>query len=437
MAVAALVASGCASYTERTRTGLRAFQRGQLEKAREFFSDPDNTGSPFLSGAEAGCVALTLGDWDLAVEHLQAAVAEVAELEDRTLLTPDAAAEELTSWVLNDTSRAYLGEGFERVYLHGMLAMAYLARGDRNAVYVEKRRANALLEQEEKLYEKSYAAGGLGHFVSALAYELDGEPDQAYIDYRRMEEKGVGLQLAGRALVRLATQLRYTDEVGTWVERYGEDLEHPENAASVVVIAGVGLAPFKVQSSLTIPTGEGLWRMAVPGYSERPQPVGGVRLVLGANESVRTDVIEDVGHVAIENLEDRLAWTAARSAVRGFAKRELTDHLEEEHGLGGRLLGDIFTLVTEQADLRCWTTLPDTWQAARLFVPPGIHGLKLEAVGGERVTLGTFELEPGETMIVLARTVGTDLYAHAVGGRLVSAPVGAPEGEAAAPPVSP
>jgi hypothetical protein len=89
---------------------------------------------------------------------------------------------------LNDTALAYRGEGFERVYVHACLGMAYLAQGRLDDVFVEVRRANKILEAEEGLYEKEYRAGGLGHFLSATTYELLGKWDDAAIDYRRMVE---------------------------------------------------------------------------------------------------------------------------------------------------------------------------------------------------------------------------------------------------------
>src|SRR6185436_13801414 len=129
-----------------------------------------------------GTAALAAGDWQRAIEHLQHAADASEEIEDRALAGADALGEALGSWAINDTLRAYDGEGFERVYLHCEMALAYLALGKVEDVYVEARRSNQLLESEEKLYEKGYRAGGFGHLLSALAYELLGELDQAYID---------------------------------------------------------------------------------------------------------------------------------------------------------------------------------------------------------------------------------------------------------------
>ena len=411
--------TSCQSYTRRTEHAVAAFERGQLDAARQAYRDPDTTAnSSFLGAAEAGMVSFTMGDWDAALEELSAAAAVVRDLEDRALVSAEKLGKSLLSWTVNEGWVDYQGEGYERVMLHACLAQVYLALGNLDSVFVETRRSNRLLETEEELYEKEYKAGGLGHFLSAVTYELLDKPDEAYIDYVRMHEKGVGTELAGRALVRLAAATRHPD-LDRWVELYGPDSERPEDAASIVLIAGVGLGPYKKEHTLTLPSKKGLLQWSVPSSERRPQGIASVTLrTAGSGTGVRTSVLEDVAHTARENLEDRIAWLAAKSTVRAFLKRDLTRNLEKEHGLGGRIVGDLFTLATERADLRAWLTLPDTWQGARLFVAPGRHEVIVSA-GGRDVRLGTYELEPGETMFVLTRTVGPHVYAHPIGGGLV------------------
>jgi hypothetical protein len=421
-ALAAAGGNGCASYTERTAGALHDFQGGHFDAALERYANPDEVGSEFLSGAEAGTVALTAGRWEDALHHFGRAVAAARDVEGRALVGPEELGETLTSWALNDAAQAYEGEGFERVYVHTGLAMAYLALGKVDDVYVEARLANRLLESEEELYETRYEAGGWGHLLSAVTYELIGKPDEAYIDYERMAEKGVGTELAGRALVRLARQLGRDEERARLETEHGPDVELPAGAASVVVLAAVGMGPFKAEASINLPSPDGLIRMAVPGYVERPQPVSALRLCEAqGGTTVRTDVVERVTQIAKENLEDRLLWIGAKSIARGLLKRELTKQLEDEYDWGGRLAGDLFLLFTERADLRAWLTLPDSYQACRMFVPPGTRSLTLEALGGDSVELGSFELEPGETMVVFARTLGPRLYAHVIGGQPVEA----------------
>jgi len=433
LAIVLCIASwSCASYPERTQLAYADFERGHLSQAYDAYTNRKTTGSEFLSGAEAGTVALANGQWDDAVQQFGRAMSVVEDAEREALLSAGNLEDWMLSWTLNEGAQRYVGEGYERALVHACSAAARLARGDLDGARVETKRANALLESEEALYKKEYRAGGLGHFLSAIVYELDGKPDDAYIDYARMEAKGVGVALASRALVRLARVLGRTEELARWTEKYGADDEAVPGNASVIVIAGVGEGPYKQEITFPIPTPDGILQWSVPTYARRAQCIGDLELsVAGGSRSVRTIVIEDIGAVAKENLDDRILLLSTKSAVRAVLKRELTKQLEKDVGVLGRIAGDIFTFLTERADLRSWLTLPDTWQAARAFVPAGEQRLILDARGGERAELGSYELAPGETVFVFARTIGTRLYAHVVGGKRLDS--GAPvalEGEA-------
>ena len=424
----AICSLACASYPERTARAFGDFQGGQLEKSLRDYEKPDTTGSPFLAGAESGTVAMAAGDWDAALRNLGKAAHEVEAIEKSALISPESLGETLLTWTVNESMKRYEGEGYERVLVHVGLSIAYLAKGDLEAARVEVRQSNALLESEENLYEKKYGAGGLGHVLSAVTYEMEGRPDDAWIDYRRMREKGVGTELAAPALARLAAQMHREEELDP-EERKFEVADSTADSASIVVIAGVGIGPFKREILLPIPTPSGLLQWAVPTFEPRPQPVSALEVtVAGGDRSVRTIVVEDVGRVSKENLDDRIAWLAAKSAVRAVLKREVSQKLGEEGGTWGWILGTAFTVATERADLRSWQTLPDTWQAARVFLPPGTHELQIKALGGETSPLGSFELDRGETMFILARTVETRLYAYPVGGRRTVPP---------SPPVAP
>ncbi len=415
---------------------MSAFEAGRFEQAREAYADPKTTGSPFLGPVETGTVALTAGDWEGARTEFDQAAAVVKEIEDRALISATEVAEGLASLAINESVKEYPGEGYERVLVHVMLAMTYLAQGSLDGVWVEVRRANELLENEETLYQKKYQAGGLGNFMSAVSYELRGELADAYIDYKRMEAKGVGSELAGRALVRLGTLLGRDDELPTWIERFGPYLERPGGAANVVLIAGLGLGPFKVEHTLSVPLPHGVVQWSVPAFVRRPQPVSGLVLVeVSSGTRVSSSLLEDLGAVAQQNLDDRIAWLAAKSAARAALKYEATRELQKEYDAAGWLTGAVFTAVTEHADLRSWMTLPDGWHGARMFVAPGAHELALEAVGGQTVGLGSYELEAGETLIVLARTLGTSLYVHPIGGRRIDTTTPPPAANASPEPV--
>ncbi len=414
-----LALASCATYAENTEAALGAFQRGDVDGSVNAYRDAVD--SNFLRGAETGTVLLAAGRWTEARAEFERAQRAVNDIEQQALISAEDLTESLSSWFWNDTVQTYQGEGFERVYLHMSLALTYLAEGKLQDVFVETRLANALLESEEGLYEKEYKAGGLGHFISALTYELMGEYDEAYIDYKRMAAKGVGMDIAGPALVRIAKKLHRDDELQDFEARFGASESPPADAASIVVIAGVGLAPYKKEKGFAVESLDGLIKVVAPTLQRRGQSVGNLRLVLkdGAG-SLRTAVVEEVFDVAEENLNDRIVLVTAKSVARTFAKRELTKQLEDDHGILGRLVGDVFSSATERADLRFWQTLPDTYQAARMFVDPGEHGLELQAGPAGTASLGRFQLEPGETLVILARTVDYQLFANVIGGTPVA-----------------
>lgn len=424
----AVASTGCASYPERTQGALLSFESGSFEQARSSYADFDTTRCAFLSGAEAGMAAFCNGDWDGAIEYLGRAASVTEEIEREALLSPQNLSESLVSFAVSETASEYVGEGYERVMLHAHLALAYLAKGDFVAARVEVKQANALLETEEELYDKDYQAGGLGHLISAIVYELEGSPDDAYIDYKRLQAKGLGGGLVGRSLVRLATQLGRDDELPSWEERFGVDVERPDDAAEIVLIAGLGMGPVKRAKTLPIPTPDGLLQWSVPAFQGRAHPVGALELsVAGSGVAVETALIEDVARVSQENLDDRIGWLATRSAVRAVLKRELTKSLRKEYGAFGQLAGDLFTAITERADLRAWQTLPSSYHAARLWLAPGAHRVELRALGGASLDLGEFELIPGETMFILARTLGGRIFTHTVGGSPLPVELSEPE----------
>jgi hypothetical protein len=405
----------CATYVDKTAGAMGAFRNGQFDRAESLFADQGRTGSAFLSGAEAGLVSLTAGDFEGAVEHLTEAAAFAEELEDASLVDPESLVESLASWTLSEGSKEYLGEGYERVMVHACLGLAYLAQGKVEDLLVEIRRSNDLLAAEESLYETKYQAGGFGHYLSAIGYELRGEYDEAYIDYLSMYDKGLGKALVGPSLVRLSQQMHRSEDIGRFATEFGEVAEIPSDSAKIILLAGVGLGPMKRETRLDVPTSNGIFSWAVPSFA--PQGDFGTNLEIRTDDIAASSVIvEDVAAVARQNLDDRIAMLSVKSAVRGALKFKLTRELEKKHGSAGFFAGQLFSLATERADLRSWLTLPSTWQAARLYPQPGITTIRLRAIGGESIELGTFDMAPGETIFVLARSLGPRLYTHVLGG---------------------
>lgn len=426
---------GCRTYNQRVAVPLSAFEQGNFSQAVKAFADPSTTGSPFLSGVEAGMAAFVGGDFDAALVQFQLALAAAESVEERAVLGLSAMRELIATAALNEGQSDYKGEGYERVMLHAMLGLSYLAQGRAESVLVESRRVDELLTTEEELYETEYGAGGVGHLLSAIAYELTGKPGEAYIDYKRLHEKGLGGGLVTSALLRLSKGLGRQDDLQRFTNEFGASegaaQDVPDNWPSVVLIAGLGIGPSKNEFKIDVPAPDGVFSLAIPRFSSGRSSTQALELNFPvSNTRVRTALIENVSQVAKKNLEDRIALLTLRSAGRGLAKHQLADQLRDnKRGEALGIAADIFTVFTERADLRAWRTLPDSWVAARAFLPPNeAVEIQLSEVGGDVVGVGTYQLAEGETMFILARSLDSGLVAHAIGGELlVEAPPNPPQ----------
>ncbi len=410
-----LALTACATYNDRVEAPLRAFEEGRFAAAEALFLEGEPAGSSFLSSAEAGTAAFVGGDFMGALDHLHLAEGAVRDVEERALIGGEELTEDLLSLVINEGQKAYAGEGYERVMLHSLLGMCYLARGAPDDVLVEARRVDQLLTAEEQLYDTEYRAGGLGHLLSAIAYELVGKPGEAFIDYKRMLEKGIGGELTASALRRLGARLGRLEELDLPEGAEGP----PPGWPSVVLVGGLGMGPAKREIRIDVPIDGGVFAWSVPDFDEGTSPASSLDIVLpGRSMRIRASEIEDVAAVAHRNLEDRIAWLALRSAVRGLLKREAAEQLRRNSDTEWLAVAmDVFTIASERADLRAWRTLPQRWVAARVFLPPGeAVALELATDAGATVELGSFRLEAGETMFVLSRALRSGLTAHVIGG---------------------
>jgi tetratricopeptide (TPR) repeat protein len=267
LAVLGLAAlAGCQSYNDRIDAPLRDFERGEFARAAEQFADRQVTGSEFLSGVEAGTAAFVDGDFEGALAHFHAAEERARETEERALIGGESIAEMLTTFFINEGHAAYVGEGYERAMLHAMLGLSYLALGQIESVEVEARRIDDLITSEEELYGSSYGAGGMAHLLSALSYELRGEPGEAYIDYERMYDKGLAPEFVGAALLRLSATLSRDAERQRWTTEFGEHDAVPADWPSIVVIGGLGMGPAKFEERIDIVLSNGIFSWAVPAF---------------------------------------------------------------------------------------------------------------------------------------------------------------------------
>ncbi len=141
--------------------------------------------------------------------------------------------------------------------------------------------------------------------------------------------------------------------------------------------------------------------------------------------AARTVLVEDIGAIAIKNLEDRIgritAKAIARATTKYLASLAIRDRAEESGKPLARILADVgtnlYSLLSEQSDKRSWRTLPGQIQMARLAIPPGEYRVEVRYrdTGGNEVFRTT--LEPVRVKAGERKFLRSSFFGRRIAGR--------------------
>jgi hypothetical protein len=195
---------------------------------------------------------------------------------------------------------------------------------------------------------------------------------------------------------------------------------------SEVVGAWVVPLPTDVISKLT-PGGMGIFGMEMPVHARQmPVPPLG-RVVAHAialddpgraadvpSES-RLEVVSDLDAYARATLKDDQPKLLAKTIIRVVAKQVVAGEasVQAKHAVGGpagQLVGAVVDLVgsgaatlSEVADIRAWTTLPNHVDATLVDLPAGSYNIELAREGSSR-PLGTVRIHAGQLLVLPTRS---------------------------------
>jgi len=334
---------------------------------------------------------------------------EKADLEMDRLYTQSVATH-LGALLTNDKLLPYEGEDFEKVLVPLFSALNYAMMGEWDEALVEARRVDARLNLLNDRHAKKnvYKSDALARYLSGLLYEARGEENDAFIayrlayeafrDYQRDYRSPIPYRL-GQDLLRLTDALHLEAESEFYKKAFSEafsrrpmeQAQHAEEGTpqgELVVLAYSGRAPVKEEFFIhaPIPDGEGgiyLLRIVAPKFVAAKTQVNSVEVVLrrGRETShLRLDLMEDISAIAIKNLEDRVGRMTVKAVARATSKYIATRAARREaRARGGEpadflvaLLGNLYGLASEQADLRSWQSLPGRLYLGRISLPEGI-----------------------------------------------------------------
>lgn len=412
----------CASYTDRTHEIRSDYFSGRYEDALRKLEESglnQESSSELLYYLEKAMILDRQGQRDKARKLLLTADRVVERLFTTSVVNTAA------SFVVNDSAQDYSGEDYEKVAIHTMLALSFLQDNDLQAAGVEARKINNLLHSITADYDQrynSYSEDAFARYLAGLIYEARGEFDDAIIDYRtalklysargyqRFYRGSVPASLVkglyGLALKRKRSSLQeeleraYPDLCSAYKRQIAA---HGDELAQIVVLHEMGKIAVKRTHEFIIPIDRQVVRFSFP-YIPSPQhisyaPTG---FELEAQGFIYADNVADLNAIAHYSLEDRRGRMLLKSAARLLAKAQLTEQARKNLGPLGGLAANAYALVTETADTRSWTLLPEAFYVSREWVKAGTHQIKIKN-NGRLSEINTLQLAPGKLALLRDR----------------------------------
>ena len=406
----------CATYTDKSAEVRRALYSGNYDEALNKLDKSDIATSSsdkalyrmergsilYLSGRYTGASA----DWSLASKRLE-------ELYTTSI------SKQTASMAVNESYADYEGETHEKTLLPLFSALAYFANNQPEKAIVEVRRTYEILKvlNANGKNKNAYNRDAFAHFLSGMIYEARDEWDAAIVEYRSaVEAEQANKSFAGsatakpfyEALGRLAeyrnraellAQVKKAYPTLTWTKQV--DLN---KMGEVYVVYESGRAPLKEPRDFPVPINGSVINISFPVYKQIYASSRTATVSVDGRPVGNTIVMQDIGSLAERSLEDRRGRDLIRMAARIFAKDQASRAAGRAFGPLAQLATSVVGAVTERADTRSWTSLPDTIQVLRVPIPAGKDVRILAQPNSDKPEEWVVKLNPGDKKLLRLRT---------------------------------
>jgi hypothetical protein len=194
-------------------------------------------------------------------------------------------------------------------------------------------------------------------------------------------------------------------ELKTYQKEFGMQSYKPaavsKKFGELIVVLNNGLAPIRDEASIYLfsPEVQQNLRVAFPVYRTRRarlfQPV-----ITVENNQYSLETVEDIDKLARHALEQDMPGIMARATARAIVKYN-TQHTAEKNGSLAGLLMTVTNLVTERADTRSWSTLPQEIALARVTLPIGEHQVQIQMLNASGRVIDVID----ETVIIKPKKI--------------------------------
>ena len=301
---------------------------------------------------------------------------DIAKIQDYTSLSREAG-----SVLLSENLVQYKGENYEKLLIHVQLAINFLMQGQMEEALVEVRAMDLMLEKFRNEAKKEYEQNTFSRYLSALIWEADRKWDDALIAYKKVFSQRPQIRFLGSDLTRSAQMGRFPEDL----QKFKKDFQVSKSSAwwtdpnkgEIILIYQQGVAPVKRAD----PQNPRLPRL-FPVFSTTQK----ARVEVGG-DLVETEEIYNVTEAAIRTLDEDYGRLVAKRVGGIVAKAVVADQIRQKNEFLG-FLAWVGMNLADQADTRQWSTLPSTYQVARVPVRAGTHQVFIRGLSSEGAETG-------------------------------------------------
>lgn len=362
--------TGCATASKKSVQAYDMLRRGETTQAIELLRPPSEieNDDQLVYLLELGTALQVNGQYQESNKVFERAN-KLADIQDYHSISRIAG-----SLLINEGMIQYKGENFEKVLINAMMAINYAALGDLDGALVEARRLNQKLYKFKFEAKKDYEQNPFARYLSAILYEADKNWDSSYIDYEESYKLQPGLEDLKARLVWSAKKASRPEAVAKWKKAFDNPEVPSEWSESgrgeLVVIYQQGSGPVK---------GPHPESPRVPKLYPRSSLGKWAAVRVESQEQVKSQMVFDSEAVSIKTLDDDYAALIAKRVGGVVAKAVVADQIRQKNELLGQIAW-IGMNLADQADLRQWNSLPQTFQIARIPLKPGKYKVEVAAL---------------------------------------------------------
>lgn len=369
---------GCATYQSQVAESRMWISTGQYDKALEKLKP--------LSEKQDGDQLVHLLDYGTALQ-----MSGELEESNRIFLQADKLSEMVDyhsisrvtgSLLFSQEMVQYKGDTFEKIFINAYLAMNFLELGKLDDALVESRRINEKYTKQRLEDKQPFELNPFAKYLSAVAWEADQKWDDAYIAYSEAYKLSPDISPIRADLIRTAKMARREEDYKKWKSEFSDISEKTEwydrNYGELVIIYQQGWGPRKDYSpgSYRFPT-----LRPVHNLTQR------ARLNIESVGSFDSQFVYNVETAAIKTLQEDYGALAAKRVAGFVAKEVVADQIrQKDEALG--LIAWLGMHISDRADLRQWSFLPQKIEFIRVFLKPGTYKISLHGLNSNNSPTG-------------------------------------------------